>query len=190
MEARDNLPRRGELEQGTDVHKHRSEGVVQDHLDGDRRRGLVDPLSGALPPPDALESQMVQLGVPEKQKERARQTFYGSARVAGFLDPTNGQFVRPAVRVHEANAQSFGEKKIEEPEQYEGLENRENARRHPFIEGLLKELPDEGENWPVRERTKWLRLAAQAFEMIYKGEGEIEISEKIKETAPHSEAPS
>ena len=152
---------------------------------------LFDKFNGyPLPPPDALESQMVQLGVPEKQKERARQTFYGSARVAGFLDPTNGQFVSPAVRVHEANAQSFGEKKIEEPEQYEGLENRENARRHPFIEGLLKELPDEGENWPVRERTKWLRLAAQAFEMIYKGEGEIEISEKIKETAPHSEAPS
>ena len=67
----------------------------------------------ALPPPAAVERHMEGLGVPPKQKERARQTFTKSARFAGFIDSSTERFIRPAtapdrrhyvkarVRVHE-----------------------------------------------------------------------------------------
>jgi hypothetical protein len=35
--------------------------------------------------------------------------------------------------------------------------------------------------WPVSERVKWLRLAAYAFDTIYEGDGEIEVSAKRPE---------
>jgi hypothetical protein len=56
----------------------------------------------ALPPPAALERQMESLGVPPKQKERARQAFSSSAQYAGYI-ATNGRFSKPtlAARVKE-----------------------------------------------------------------------------------------
>ena len=50
----------------------------------------------ALPPPAAVERHMEGLGVPPKQKERARQTFTKSARFAGFIDSSTERFIRPA----------------------------------------------------------------------------------------------
>ncbi len=53
---------------------------------------------------------------------------------------------------------------------------------HPFIQGLLKTLPaKEGADWPIKDRVKWLRLAASAFDMIYEGDGSISI--KANESA-------
>ncbi|HEY4848671.1 MAG TPA: hypothetical protein VIH87_12985 [Methylocella sp.] len=49
----------------------------------------------ALPPPAAIERQMETLGVPRKQKERARQVFSTSAADAGFI-AQNGRFSKPA----------------------------------------------------------------------------------------------
>lgn len=48
----------------------------------------------ALPPPAALERQMESLGVPPKQKERARQAFSSSANFAGYI-AQNGRFIQP-----------------------------------------------------------------------------------------------
>jgi hypothetical protein len=42
------------------------------------------------------------------------------------------------------------------------------AKEHPFIQGLLKTLPDEGSEWPVDRRAKWLQTAANAFDLMYK----------------------
>jgi len=39
---------------------------------------------------------------------------------------------------------------------------------HPFIQGLLKELPKAGEVWPEADRKLWLDTAASIFKMIYK----------------------
>jgi hypothetical protein len=40
---------------------------------------------------------------------------------------------------------------------------------HPFIQGLLQELPPAGEVWSEPERQLWLATAASIFRMIYKG---------------------
>jgi hypothetical protein len=39
---------------------------------------------------------------------------------------------------------------------------------HPFVQGLLKELPKAGDVWPEAQRKLWLDTAASIFKMIYK----------------------
>jgi len=46
---------------------------------------------------------------------------------------------------------------------------------HPFIQGLLDTLPEQGTLWTVEGRAAWLQAAAQNFTLIYKGEGKIDI---------------
>ncbi|WP_019398502.1 DUF5343 domain-containing protein [Pseudoxanthomonas sp. GW2] len=43
------------------------------------------------------------------------------------------------------------------------------TQHHPFIEGLLRELPPPGPTveFPLAKRTNWLEIAARTFEMIY-----------------------
>jgi hypothetical protein len=42
------------------------------------------------------------------------------------------------------------------------------AGLHPFVQGLLKELPKAGTAWPEDQRKLWLDTAASIFKMIYK----------------------
>jgi hypothetical protein len=49
-----------------------------------------------LPPAAAIERQMESLGVPPKQKERARQAFSASAQHAGYI-AANGRFSKPTL---------------------------------------------------------------------------------------------
>lgn len=61
--------------------------------------------------------------------------------------------------------------------------------RHPFIEGLLKTLPDPDseEEWPLDKRVKWLQTAANIFDLIYKGESgvKVEPATALRSPRPH-----
>jgi len=39
--------------------------------------------------------------------------------------------------------------------------------RHPFISGLLRTLPEPGEDWSITKRIKWLQAASNIFGLIY-----------------------
>jgi hypothetical protein len=120
----------------------------------------------ALPPPPAIERQMEQLGVSPKQKERARQTFMKSAQYAGFIDASSGRFVKPGIAAKEGGQEhnvDDGKKK-----RNNGSDGNEPPDLHPFVQGLLKELPKAGEVWPEAQRKLWLDTAASIFKMIYK----------------------
>src|SRR5665647_1354141 len=41
-------------------------------------------------------------------------------------------------------------------------------RLHPFVQGLLQELPKAGDVWPEAQRKLWLATAASIFKMIDK----------------------
>ncbi len=43
---------------------------------------------------------------------------------------------------------------------------------HPFIQGMLRELPKAGEVWPEAKRKLWLDTAGSIFKMIYKDDSE------------------
>jgi hypothetical protein len=49
-----------------------------------------------------------------------------------------------------------------------GSDGNEPPNLHPFVQGLLKELPKAGEVWPEGQRKLWLDTAASIFKMIYK----------------------
>src|ERR1700676_4904806 len=47
---------------------------------------------------------------------------------------------------------------------------------HPFVQGLLKELPMAGDVWPEEQRKLWLDTAASIFKMIYKDQTDTPLS--------------
>ncbi len=128
---------------------------------------------GVLPPPAAFERDIVGLGVAEKQKERARQIFDRSAEQAGFFEHGKNRLVLPA-------AASRGEGAVEEVRDEGNGGGKppppppppQGPTLHPFVQGLLNELPDAGRSagsvWPEDKRKLWLSTAESIFKMIYK----------------------
>jgi hypothetical protein len=143
---------------------------------------------GLLPPAKALEREMVTLGVSPKVADRARQAFERSARQSGFFDSGDNRLVRPKLEPNgqvNSVADSLPERgRSDEARVQERLgagagSSDLGTNFHPFIEGLLKTLPETGSVWAVKDRAKWLKLAANAFDLIYEGDGEIEIKAVI-----------
>ena len=131
-------------------------------------------------PPAAMEKFMRGIGVASKQTNRARQAFMRSARQAGFFAHGEDRLVRPSV------GRGPGTKPIEDAKPAADAKRRSGndggdgpdlSGLHPFIQGLLKTLPEPESEWSVADRAKWLRTAANVFGLIYKGEGNITIGE-------------
>lgn len=121
-----------------------------------------------LPPAAALEKYMREAGVAPNQTGRARQAFMRSARQAGFFIHGEDRLVRPA---------GPGTKPTEPPKpitqeasnnKLRGGGDGEPPDLHPFVQGLLKELPKAGTDWPEAQRKLWLDTAASIFKMIYR----------------------
>jgi hypothetical protein len=138
-----------------------------------------------LPPPKALEREMQTFGVSSKQTDKARQAFERSARQAGFFEMGEDRLIRPKVEdLERGSAPQETEDRRPETIGEQGSTGSprnlgkamDGAIRHPFIEGLLRTLPDPDTDWPTRERIKWLKTAANMFELIYRGgTGDIDI---------------
>jgi hypothetical protein len=124
--------------------------------------------SGTLPPSGGLEAKMVSLGVPEKQKERARQAFQRSAKDAGFFAYGSSKLVYPAIgTVNESQKSKETDETPDEPKSKNGNGGGEGGGQHPLIEGLIKALPKSGDRWPMEARRKWLQAAAMNFDYVY-----------------------
>jgi hypothetical protein len=137
-----------------------------------------------LPPrPLGLELAFVKFGVAPKQKTNARLAFDKSAAQAGFFAAGNDRLIEPilggAAAVNRAPAAA------EPIERETPVSERpvlpEGPELHPFIQGLLNTLPEPQTNWTVEGRAKWLQAAANIFDLMYKGSGEISISAKSEE---------
>jgi hypothetical protein len=122
-----------------------------------------------LPPPAALENQIIDLGVSPKQAERARQTFIASATAAGFVDNQSGRIAKPKV-VDRGHAPVEPEESPSERQRPVGL--------HPFIEGLLDTLPpqDSFADWTIEDQAEWLSAAVGIFKLLSKARGRITVS--------------
>jgi hypothetical protein len=135
-----------------------------------------------LPKAQALEREIIELGVAAKQAERARQVFERSARHAGYIKPGSDRFVEPILpaRSELVGGGRTGATSGQPEHDVKRTDNPGNGdpsdRRHPFIEGLLKTLPAPETEWPIAARAKWLQTAASIFGLIYTGEGEITVT--------------
>lgn len=144
-------------------------------------RSMYEKYKGyALPPAAAIERQMVELGVPIKQKERARQTFQSSATYAGYI-ASNGRFIQPVVSsvgtISEAPPPVHDDRRGDPPGGGGG------GNLPPFVQTLLDTLPEPGTDWSDPNRVTWLRAAAILFSLMYKGGGgDIEVRIKEKES--------
>jgi len=141
---------------------------------------------GVLPPAAALEREMVLIGVAEKQKHTARLVFERSAQYAGFFEHGKDRLVMPGVSPDgrkDPPTPDQSDKKIGGGGKGDGGGEKP---RHPFIEGLLKTLPDpdSDEEWPLDKRVKWLQTAANIFDLIYKGEGGIKVEPATAQRSP------
>ena len=125
--------------------------------------------TGTLPPASGLETEMFNLGVVKKATERARQVFQKSAQQAGFFAYGSDRLVLPATGSVPATPDRQRPVDEQKPhDKHKGDGGDDGGGRHPFIAGLLKELPPEGADWPTVDRVKWLKTAAMLFEFIYK----------------------
>lgn len=140
----------------------------------------------ALPPPAALERELVQIGVAEKQKHTARLVLERSAQYAGFFEHGKDRLVMPGVAPDERREPPKTDKPERRPGGGTGGSGGGEKFRHPFIEGLLKTLPDpdSDEEWPLDKRVKWLQTAANIFDLIFKGEGGIKVEPAVAPRSP------
>ncbi|WP_316397570.1 hypothetical protein [Bradyrhizobium sp. 33ap4] len=90
-----------------------------------------------------------------------------SAQYAGFIDSATGRFVKPGIVQRD---EPPPERREEEKRRDSGNDGNEPPGLHPFVQGLLKELPKAGEVWPEDKRKLWLDTAASIFKMIYRSE--------------------
>jgi hypothetical protein len=126
-----------------------------------------------LPPRAALERTLVNFGVAEKVKDRARQILDRSAKQAAFFEAASDRLVKPRVDDQYEN----GFDSDQQSEQSERTKNGggdgggggrgRDLELHPFIEGLLKTLPAPDTLWTMTGRLKWLQAANNIFGLIY-----------------------
>lgn len=131
-----------------------------------------------LPPRAGLERTLVGFGVAEKVKDRARQVLDRSAKQAGFFDAATDRLVKP--RIEEDTGGHGEEKQERKEEKHGGGDGGGGSQFHPFIEGLLKTLPQPGTKWTLDGRVKWLQAAAHMFDLIYEADQEGAEKEEIE----------
>ena len=143
---------------------------------------------GVLPPTAALERDIAAMGVSEKQKERARQVFERSAEQAGFFEHGKNHLVMPGFAVHgdehepahdDGNGGGNGGGKSPPPPP-----PPQGPTLDPLLKGLVDRLPPADSEWAAVDRAKWLQTAANIFDLIYKGDGGIEVRAAMAQRSP------
>jgi hypothetical protein len=138
-----------------------------------------------LPPrPHGLEQAFARFGVPSKQTYSARLAFDKSAKQGGFFTASPDRLIEPiigAVPAADRNRPTADEENDRDSERGRFASESggpETSGLHPFIQGLLSSLPEPETNWTMEGRAKWLQAAANIFDLMYKGTGNITITAK------------
>jgi hypothetical protein len=120
-----------------------------------------------------------------------------SAKQAGFFLHGEDRLVRPALQpgpgtkpTETTNQNGDTNERVIDKKNGGGKGGGEPPDLHPFIQGLLKTLPNpetetgEKKDWPLAQRVKWLQTAANIFDLIYEGEGGIEVKAAMATRSP------
>ena len=138
-----------------------------------------------LPLAAAIEQAMERMGVAPKQTGKARQVFLRSARFAGFFELASDRLVKPSVADVAGSSEKEDGNETVTCVTSDG-DAAEGSSHHPFVEGLLKEMPKPTTEWKLERRVKWLRTAASIFDIIYKeNEESREIQINIRQEGMH-----
>jgi hypothetical protein len=163
-----------------DPHQQKA-AKVEAFLNVPLYKAVYDRFRGStLPPAAGLEQEMVGLGVAKKQADKARQAFHRSAKFAGFFEFGADRLVAPSLQQSNSSAsvgEGAHEVKIIPAGKGGSGADADMAALHPFVIGLLRNLPEPESDWPVKDRAKWLQTAANIFDLMYAGAdgGEVNI---------------
>ena len=133
---------------------------------------VFDKFDGTTLPGDSgLESVLAELGVAEKQTDKARQALQRSAKQAGFFGDGVNRLVKPSFRSSSYQGASTAAARSSEPvnNAAEGPASLE-AHLHPLIHGLMQTLPKPGSTWSETQQDQWLAAAKANFALIYQTE--------------------
>jgi hypothetical protein len=129
-----------------------------------------------LPPRHGLEQAFARFGVSAKQVGVARLAFEKSATQAGYFAAGTDRLIEPIIgglapppAQDDGGGNGGGKRPVEEND------GTHVSGFHPFIQGLLDRLPEPDTTWTIEGRAKWLMAAANCFDLLYKGSGEIHI---------------
>jgi hypothetical protein len=135
---------------------------------------------GTLPPTAALEREIVALGVSDKQKDRARQTFERSAEQSGFFEHGRTRLVQPGISAASAKVQPTSTHPTPAPSQTAtyggGNGGGGGATGDSLLDALIAKLPSTGSTWDVDARIAWLKLITMGFQLAYGTVTDIKIS--------------
>ncbi|MDR3391311.1 MAG: hypothetical protein P4L77_06190 [Sulfuriferula sp.] len=135
--------------------------------------------TSTVPPTAALEREIAQLGVSEKQKARARQIFESSAEQTGFREQGPQRLVMPAVVVlppPAGGAPNTGGNIGDRNGGGNGV-NKIGLDLDPLLLALLQKIPVQGEQWPAEKRIRWFKTFAMNVSQVYdEDDAPIEIS--------------
>lgn len=144
----------------------------------------------ALPPLTALENAFIGFGVAQKQAASARQTFFRSAKQAGFLDADPKRLVLPSVKgrtpsgdAAETTVAGTNESGEPKPKNGNGGGDGWGTIQSPLLRGLIEKLPEPDAAWPNDLRRKWLVLAVNIFDSVYTGGDADSITVTLKDSA-------
>jgi len=131
---------------------------------------------GVTPPAAALEREIVELGVGDKQKARARQVFESSAQQTGFREAAPNRLVMPAVVVKPAP--------LEQKPKHGGSDGGDGSLQlDPLLMALLHKIPKTETGWPPDSRLRWFRTFAMNVSQVYDDDTEpVELEINVKKT--------
>lgn len=124
--------------------------------------------------PSAIERQMADLGVAQKQTGRARQAFERSAHSAGFFEMGRDRLIMPA-GIDDASGNQGAESRKPGGSGGGGGGGDVPNHLHLMVKGLLQKLPEPDTPWALADQVKWLQTAAHMFGLLYQSDGRIKI---------------
>ena len=90
--------------------------------------------------------------------------FYRASASSAGGSVFSWRFVKPGVVQREEPPRHADNADVD----HKGSGGDEPPGLHPFVQGLLRELPKAGDVWPESQRKLWLDTAGSIFKMIYK----------------------
>jgi hypothetical protein len=141
----------------------RPEALAQAFLNVPLYEKVYDKFAGGkLPPGQGIEAEMIRLGVPRKQVQKARQVLIRSADTADYFRNGRDRLVRPA-----ASSIPGRRTGASAPEKPAVPPAEEPMADHPLIRGLVAQLPAQGQRFTPKQRRRWLEAAKLNLELIY-----------------------
>ena len=151
---------------------------------------MFEKLNGhPLPPNEAVERQMVDLGVAPKQAPKARQAFHRSATYAGYFAINSTRMTKPSHEGGGIPKEEAQERELEgQTERSAGANLPPNTPVHPLVEALLGQLPPESEVFEQQRCLIWLQTMLSSLTLIY-GDSAKELMEIEVKLRASGEAP-